>query len=172
MKIVWKRQKLIYSSNLTHLEILNYYSLSNKKFNCIARLFPNIVHLDLNFNTGFNDKTLNRIAETYPNLKYLNLQKSRYISHNSGIVTDKGLCAIARSCHKLEYLNIFYRTEIIEISICSIIYSCLRLQHLEFSYCKVTNEIIKEIANLCLNLKYLKLEGCDNISKEAVDQLV
>ena len=171
MKIVRKRQKPVYSSNLTHLEISNYHPLSDKKFNCIARLFPNIVHLDLNFSTGFSDKTLNRVAETYPNLKYLNLQKSRYKSPNDGKVTDKGLCAIARSCHKLEYLNISYHTEIIGISICDIIHSCPRLQHLEFSYYEVTNEIIKEIASSCLNLKYLKLEGCD-VSKEAIGQLV
>ena len=87
-------------------------------------------------------------------------------------MTDKGLCAIARSCHKLEYLNISCHTEIIGISICDIIHSCPRLQHLKFSYCEVINKIIKEIASLYLNLKYLKLEGCDNISKEAVDQLI
>ena len=172
MKIVRKRQKPVYSSNLTHLEISNYHPLLDKKFNYIAHLFPNIVHLDLNFSTGFSDKTLNRVAGTYPNLKYLNLQKSRYECSNGGKVTDKGLCAIARSCHKLEYLNISYHREVIGISICDIIHSCPRLQHLEFSYCEFFNEIIKEIANSCLNLKYLKLEGCDNVSKEAVDQLV
>ena len=31
---------------------------------------------------------------------------------------------------------------------------------------------IKEIACSCLNLKYLDLKGCENISKEAIDQLV
>ncbi|GBB92956.1 hypothetical protein RclHR1_20910001 [Rhizophagus clarus] len=172
MKIVCKRQKPVYSSNLTHLEISNYYPLSDKKFNGFSRIFPNIVHLDLNFSTGFGDKTLNRIAETYPNLKYLNLQKSGFVTFNGGGVTDKGLCAIARSCLKLEYLNISYRTEITWISICDIIHSCPRLQHLNFSYCGVTNEIIKEIGSSCLNLKYLKLEGCDIVSKEAIDQLV
>src|SRR5256714_6269214 len=172
MKIVRKRQKPVYSSNLTHLEISNYHPLSDKKFNCIARLFPNIVHLDLNFSTGFSNKTLNRVAETYPNLKYLNLQKSKYKNPNDGKVIDKGLCAIARSCHKLEYLNISCHTEIIGISICDIIHSCPRLQHLEFSYCEFTNEFIKKIASLCLNLKYLKLEGCDNVSKEAIGQFV
>jgi hypothetical protein len=30
---------------------------------------------------------------------------------------------------------------------------------------------IEEIASLCLNLKYLNLEGCYKISKKAVDQL-
>ncbi|PKY59766.1 hypothetical protein RhiirA4_550460 [Rhizophagus irregularis] len=147
MKIVCKRQKPVYSSNLTHLEILNYYPLSDKKFN------------------GFS-------PETYPNLKYLNLKKSGFITFNGGRVTDKGLCAIARLCLKLEYLNISYRTEITWISICDIIHSCPRLQHLDFSYCGVTNEIIKEIGSSCLNLKYLKLEGCDIVSKEAIDQLV
>ena len=117
--------------------------------------------------SGFSDKILNQVAETYPNLKYLNLQKSRYECFNGRKVTDKGLCAIARSCHKLEYLNISCHTEIIGISICDIIHSCPRLQHLEFSYCKFTNEIIKEIASSYLNLKYLKLEGCD-VSKEAL----
>ena len=77
-----------------------------------------------------------------------------------------------QSCYKLEYLNITYHTEITELSICDIIHSCLGLQHLNLSYCEVTNKIIKEIACSCLNLKYLNLEGCDNISKEAVDQLV
>ncbi|UZO27419.1 uncharacterized protein OCT59_019616 [Rhizophagus irregularis] len=172
MKIVCKRQKPVYSSNLTHLEISNYYPLSDKKFNGFSRIFPNIAHLDLNFSTGFGDKTLNRIAETYPNLKYLNLQKSGFVTFNGGGVTDKGLCAIARSCLKLEYLNISYRTEITWISICNIIHSCPRLQHLDFSYCGVTNEIIKEIGSSCLNLKYLKLEGCDIVSKEAIDQLI
>src|ERR1051325_954631 len=170
MKIVCKKQKPVYSSNLTHLEISNYYPLSDKKFNGFSRIFPNIVHLDLNFSTGFGNKTLNRIAETYLNLKYLNLQKSGFVTFNGGGVTDKGLCAIARSCLKLEYLNISYRTEITWISICDIIHSCPRLQHLDFSYCGVTNEIIKEIGSSCLNLKYLKLEGCD-VSKEALISL-
>ena len=172
MKIVCKRQKPVYSSNLTHLEISNYHPLSDKKFNCIARLFPNIVHLDLNFSTGFSDITLNRIAESYSNLKYLNLQKDMYVSCNMGIITGKDLYAIARSCHKLEYLNISHRTDICEQSICNVIRSCPRFQQLDLSYCRITDTIIEEIAGSCLYLKYLNLRGCYKISKEAVDQLI
>ena len=95
MKIIGRKQKPVYSLNLTQLEISYYYPLSDKKFNGIAYLFPNIVHLDFNYSTGFSDKTLNRIAESYPNLKYLNLQKDKYISCNTGIITDKGLNTIA-----------------------------------------------------------------------------
>ncbi len=165
MKIVRKRQKPVYSSNLTHLEISHYRYLSDKKIKGIVCLFPNIVHLDFNFSTGFSDKTLNRIAESYPNLKYLNLQKDEYVSCNMGIITGEGLYAIARSCHKLEYLNISHRTDICGQSICNVIRSCPRLQQLDLSYCKFTDVTIKEIASSCLNLKYLNLEGCYKISK-------
>ena len=30
---------------------------------------------------------------------------------------------------------------------------------------------IKEIARSCLNIKFLALDGCENISKKAIDQL-
>ena len=95
-----------------------------------------------------------------------------YVSCNISIITGKGLYAIARSCHKLEYLNISHRTDICEQSICNVICSCPRFQQLDLSYCRITDTIIEEIAGSCLNLKYLNLEGCNNISKEAVDQLV
>ena len=159
MKIVCKRQKPVYSSNLTHLEISHYRQLWDKKIKGIMCLSPNIIYLDFNFSTGFSDKTLNRIAESYPNLKYLNLQKDEYVSCNMGIITGEGLYAIARSCHKLEYLNISHRTDICGQSICNVIRSCPRLQQLDLSYCKFTNVTIKEIASSYLNLNILIWKG-------------
>ncbi|RGB21355.1 hypothetical protein C1646_778261 [Rhizophagus diaphanus] len=44
--------------------------------------------------------------------------------------------------------------------------------HLSLRFCQITDITIKEIASSCLNLKYLNLEGYNNISKEAIDQLV
>src|SRR5438034_1818185 len=85
---------------------------------------------------------------------------------------DKGLCAIANSCHKLEYLNISNRTEFSEISTCNVIRSCPRLQQLDLGFCGISDITIEEIARSCPNLKYLNLRGCYKISKEAVDQLV
>ena len=76
------------------------------------------------------------------------------------------------SCHRLEYLNISNRREYSETSICNVIRSCPRIQQLDLSFCQITDITIKEIVGSCLNLKYLNLEGCNNISKEAVDQLV
>ncbi|PKB92671.1 hypothetical protein RhiirA5_443829, partial [Rhizophagus irregularis] len=98
---------------------------------------------------------------------------SQYI-HFTGITgkNDIGLTAIAELCHKLEYLNISNHTEFSEQSICNIIRSCPRLQHLYLGFCEITDITIKEIARSCLNIKYLNLEGCIYISKEAVDQLI
>ncbi|CAI2161543.1 18876_t:CDS:1 [Funneliformis geosporum] len=85
---------------------------------------------------------------------------------------DRVLWRIAQSCHKLEYLNIVFRTKINEYSICGIIYSSPKFQHLDITFCEITDITIKEIASSCLNLKYLDLKGCESISKETVDQLV
>ena len=140
IKLVCRKQKPVYSSNLTHLKISYYDPLLDKKINDIVRLFPNIIYLDFDNSIGFSDKALNQIAESYPNLKYLNLRKNKYIRYH-GIITDKGLCAIARSCHKLEYLNISH-------------------------YTVITNITIEEIASSCLNLKYLDLEDVIKLAKK------
>ncbi|RIA93023.1 hypothetical protein C1645_819958 [Glomus cerebriforme] len=167
IKLVCGKKQPVYSLNLTHLEISYYHPLSDKKINNIVCLFPNIIHLDFRKSTGYSDKALNRIVESYPNLKHLNLGKDKYVSSHAGIITDKGLFALANACHKLEYLNISHRIEITRTSISSIIRSCPRLQELILSFCGITDVIIGEIACSCLNLKYLDLEGCYKISKEA-----
>ena len=146
IKLVCEKKQLVYSLNLTQLEISYYHPLSDKKINNIVRLFPNIIHLDFGKSTGYSDKALNRIAESYPNLKYLNLGKDKYVSSHAGIITDKGLFALANACRKLEYLNISHRIEITGTSISSIIRSCLRLQELVLSFCRITDVIIGEIA--------------------------
>src|ERR1051325_479589 len=164
----WGGRKPIYSSKLTHLKI-SHYRLSNKKIKGIVQMFPNVIHLDFEGSMDCTGKILKLIAKSYPNLEYLNISA---ICGSFNSENDKGLCAIANSCYKIECLNISRRTEFSETSICSVIRSCPRLQHLDLSFCKITNITIKEIAGSCLNIKYLNLEGCNNISKEAVDQLV
>jgi hypothetical protein len=135
---------------------------------------PNITHLDFENSIGFSNRVLELIAGLYPNLKYLNLcddQSGDYMSFRAREVDDLGLWKIARSCHKLEYLNLSHRTEFTEISICNIIHSCSDLQHLNLTFCEITDITIEEIARSCLNLKYLDLKGCYNVSKEAIAQL-
>ena len=162
-------RKPVYSSKLTHLKITHYHSLSNKKIKGIVHTFPNIIHLDFEGSMNCTGKVLKLIAESYPNLEYLNISAlpGSFRSEN-----DIGLSAIAQSCHKLEYLNISIRKEFSEISICNVIRSYPRFQQLDLSYCVITDITIEEIARSYLNLKYFDLEGCYNISEEAVDQLI
>jgi hypothetical protein len=149
MKIIREKQKRVYCSIVTHLEIPDYH-LSDKKFKSIVGLFSNIIHLNLHHSVRFSDNTLNRIAESYPNLKYLNL--GGYDGNR--LITDKGLYAIADSCYKLEYLNIFSRKEFSEIAIWNVIHSCLRIQEFVIYECKISNRTIKEI-ELYLKIKYI-----------------
>src|SRR2546421_1979081 len=175
IRIVRRKQTPVYCSNVTHLEISYYHSLSDKKIISIVHSCPNIVHLSFINSIGFSNRALELIAGSYPNLKYLNLcddQSGGFMSFRVREVDNGGLWRIAKTCHKLEYLNIAYRTEITEHSICDIIRSSPKLRHLDISFCEITDMTIKEVARLCLNLKYINLRGCSNISKEAVDQLV
>ncbi|PKY29526.1 RNI-like protein [Rhizophagus irregularis] len=169
IKLVRRKQKPVYCLNVIHLEISYYHSLSDKKIISIVHSCPNIIHLSFKNSVGFSNRALELIAGSYPNLKYLNLCDDR--SFRTREVDDEGLWKIAKSCHKLEYLNIDYLTEITEHSICGIIRSNPKLQHLDLSYCKITDVTIEEIARSCLKLKYLNLRGCVNISKKAIDQL-
>jgi hypothetical protein len=173
IKLVRRKQTPVYCSNVTHLEISYYHSLSDKKIISIVHSCPNIVHLSFINSIGFSNRALELITGSYPNLKYLNLcddQSGGFTSFRVREVDDGGLWRIAKTCHKLEYLNIAYRTEITEHSICGIIRSSPKLRHLDISFCEITDMTIKEVARLCLNLKYINLRGC-YISKEALDQL-
>src|SRR3989337_2935115 len=178
--ILWKRIELKGKDLCPGQSLPNDYNYLAKdhprlnKFIRIEHSCPNIVHLSFINSIGFSNRALELIAGSYPNLKYLNLCDDRsggFRSFRTLEVYDLDLWKIAQSCHKLEYLNISYRTEFLEPLICNIIRSCPKLQHLSLRFCQITDITIKEIAGSCLNLKYLNLEGCNNISKEAVDQL-
>ncbi|GES86471.1 hypothetical protein GLOIN_2v1763772 [Rhizophagus clarus] len=174
IKLVRRKQKPVYCSNVIHLEISYYHSLSDKKIISIVHSCPNIIHLSFKNSVGFSNRALELIAGSYPNLKYFNLcvnQSGNYMSSRAREVDDRGLWRIAKSCHKLEYLNLAYRTEITEHSICGIVRSNPKLQHLDITYCGIISDMsTKEVARSCLNLKYINLRGC-YISKEALDQL-
>src|SRR5688572_17363237 len=140
IKLVRRKQTPVYCSNVTHLEISYYHSLSDKKIISIVHSCPNIVHLSFINSIGFSNRALELIAGSYPNLKYLNLCVDRsggFRSFRTLEVYDLDLWKIAQSCHKLEYLNISYRTEFLEPLICNIIRSCPKLQHLSLRFCQL-----------------------------------
>src|SRR3954452_9581527 len=118
IKLVRGKQTPVYCSNVTHLEISYYHSLSNKKIISIVHSCPNITHLSFKNSIGFSNRVLELLASSYPNLKYLNLcddQSGSYVSLRVREVYDLGISAIANSCHKLECLNISGRIEFTKI---------------------------------------------------------
>ncbi|GES89914.1 hypothetical protein GLOIN_2v1848414 [Rhizophagus clarus] len=163
--------------------------ITDKSISCILNSCPNLRNLDISHSKGdikdasmliqrclsieylefagvmalWDDALIVAIIRASPNLRHLD------ISHND--IGDEVTEALAHTCHKLEYLDISCCTFISELSICNVIRSCPKLQHLSLGCCNITSTTIKEIARSRPNLKFLDLEGCRNISKEAMDQL-
>ncbi len=73
IKLVREKQKPVYCSDVTYLEISYYHSLQNEKIIGIVHSYPNIIHLDFKNSIGFSNRVLELIAGSYLNLKYLNL---------------------------------------------------------------------------------------------------
>src|SRR5436853_346345 len=73
IKLVRRKQTPVYCSNVTHLEISYYHSLSDKKIISIVHSCPNITHLSFINSIAFSNRVLELIAGSYSNLKYLNL---------------------------------------------------------------------------------------------------
>ncbi|RGB30534.1 hypothetical protein C1646_817871 [Rhizophagus diaphanus] len=151
---------------------------------------------------GITDRSLIKIADSCQVLQEFHfacahLISERFISHilnscpNLRRFSMLGSCQRKNRCDKLveklltvekylniekhlnvEYLDFGRCVYVAETSICNAIHSCPNLQHLNLSFCGITDVTIKEISRSCLYLKYLNLEGCANITKEAIDQLI
>ncbi|CAI2190946.1 11789_t:CDS:2, partial [Funneliformis geosporum] len=83
--------------------------------------------------------------------------------------SDKILNRIAETYPNIKYLNL-QKDEYISCNM-SIITS-EGSSNSTLAFVKLPNITIEAIASSCINLKYLKLEEYDNVSKEAIDQLV
>jgi hypothetical protein len=93
--------------------------------------------------------------------------KLRHLEISSNDICDK--VTVSHKCHKLKYFDLNCCSFISELLICNVIHSCPKLQHLNLGYCNITSMIIRKIAYSCLNLNSLDLEGCENISKKAMN---
>ena len=83
-------------------------------------------------------------------------------------ITDKGLYVIARSCCKLEYLNISYCRNISDKSLFEIAGRCHALQEFHFAEaCWITDKSISCIINSCPNLRKLDIAYSKGDVKDA-----
>ncbi|CAG8849959.1 34830_t:CDS:1, partial [Gigaspora margarita] len=135
-----------------------------KDASILVQMHLKLEYLDFAHVMAFrNDSLIVAIIRSSPNLKHFN------ISGND--IGDEVVEAVAGTCHELEYLDLGGCGFITQPSICNVIRSCPKLHHLDLGFCDITNEAIREIARSCLNLKFLGLEGCKNISEKLVKQL-
>ncbi|CAJ0651598.1 2440_t:CDS:2 [Entrophospora sp. SA101] len=172
--------------NLRHLTISNCHGFSSKTIGKI--IYPNLLFLKFYNNAikaskphHIKDKTICGIASLCPNLTYLYLGYSNNIS-------DISVIEIAKSCKKIEYINIggsaishpnmlsfsFADEEgkfdmdniaVSDTSVRIIADSCPKLQYLNVSWRHISDESICVIAQLCPELEQLYLEGCDITDK-------
>ncbi|CAI2189118.1 4552_t:CDS:2, partial [Funneliformis geosporum] len=155
--------KYINSGTATqYLEKISQSKRSVKDASMLIQRCLNIEYLDFSVTMAlWNDELIIAIIKGSPNLRHLE------IGHND--IGDEVTEVLAYSCYKLEYLNLGGCVFVSEASICNVIRSCLKLQHLNLSYCNITSMTIRKITRLSLNLKFLDLDGCENISKKVMD---
>ena len=161
--------------------------ITDKSISCILNSCPNLRNLNIAYSKE-DVKDASTLMRRRFNIEYLDFSEaialwdneliiaiikgSLNLSHleiNGNDIVDRVTEALAHSCHKLEYLDLSCCEFVSKPSICNVIRSCPKLQHLSLRYCNITSTIIKEIARSYLNLKFLDLEGCKNISKKAMD---
>ncbi|PKY27412.1 hypothetical protein RhiirB3_443116 [Rhizophagus irregularis] len=161
IELVCGKQKPIYSSKLTHLEIPYYNPLSSKKIEGILKAYPNVRYLNLCSSGIMGDKALCGMVESCRKIEYLN------ISFCQGI-TDRSLIKIADSCQALQKFHFACAHLISERFISYILNSCPNL--LRFSIpgsCRRKNRCDILVEKLLTIEKYLNVEK--HLSVEYLD---
>ncbi|CAG8485074.1 33403_t:CDS:2 [Gigaspora margarita] len=197
--IVNCRKKASSYPNLKHLNLWDNRMITDEGLCQIAQSCNKLEYLNIFYCNGITDKSLNKIAKSCYNLREFYFSEAYWITDKSishilnlctnllsldilssrGKIKDAGI--LVQTHLKLEYLNFAYVMAFWDDSlicgfitkplVCNVIQSCPKLQHHKLGFCNISDTTIKEIACSCLNLKYLNLEGCKNISKKVVKQL-
>ncbi|RIA92731.1 hypothetical protein C1645_820232 [Glomus cerebriforme] len=157
------KHKPAYVSNLNHLEITYYHSLSDKKIKTIVDTFPNIIHLDFKNSIGFaiTDKGLCAIIGSCRKLEHLNISYC-------GNISDKSLFEIAENCHNLQEFHFAETRRITDKSICCILNSCPNLRKFDIAYSKGEIKDASTLMQRCLNIEYLDFAGVMALQNDAL----
>ncbi|CAG8773232.1 10427_t:CDS:10, partial [Dentiscutata erythropus] len=176
IELVCGKQKPIYSSKLTHLEIPYYNPLSSKKIEGISiKAYPNLRYLNLCSSDIMGDKALCGMVGSCRKIEYLN------ISFCQGI-TDRSLIKIADSYQALQEFHFACAHSISERFISHILNSCPNLRRFSIpGSCRRKNRCDILVEKLLTVEKHLNVEkhlsveyldfGCYKISKRAVNKL-
>ncbi|CAJ0902112.1 3236_t:CDS:2 [Entrophospora sp. SA101] len=83
-------------------------------------------------------------------------------------IKDKTICGIASLCPNLTYLYLGYSNNISDISVIEIAKSCKKIEYINIGGSGITDVSLKEIAHLCPNLRHLHLSNCEKITDDGI----
>ncbi|KAJ1666098.1 hypothetical protein EV178_002654 [Coemansia sp. RSA 1646] len=128
----------------------------------------NITSLDLDLCQHIGDSHFLKLFVDNPHLS----EKLTHLDLDEVMLMDQTIGAIIRMLPKLKYLHLS-ETNAGPLT-CKAIGSCLTdLQYLELSRCiDIDDSCIETIAEKCKSLSYLKIQGCDNIITDDVEELM
>ena len=93
-------------------------------------------------------------------------------------IADKTLKQISKSCPRLIFLSIAGCHRITDAGFTSLVKGCYKLQNLDASFrgsqscAQITSDTMNVIASSCVNLTYLDVISCSNISEASVVSVV
>ncbi|CAJ0830016.1 7824_t:CDS:2 [Entrophospora sp. SA101] len=132
----------------------------------IRGLCPNLRHLTISNCHGFSSKTIGKII--YPNLLFLKFYNNAIKASKPHHIKDKTICGIASLCPNLTYLYLGYSNNISDISVIEIAKSCKKIEYINIGGSGITDVSLKEIAHLCPNLRHLHLSNCEKITDDGI----
>jgi len=109
------------------------------------------------------------VASGSKKLKSLDL--GCHVAGNSNI-TDEAVLALASKCTKLESLGLNSCYNITDAAVKAVASRCKKLTDLDLMYSSTITDEALAALSACKKLRYLNLEGCDNITDAAVMALV
>ncbi|CAG8615327.1 25322_t:CDS:1 [Dentiscutata erythropus] len=163
-KVVHTRKPL-YISKLTELYI-SRCKVSSGTLYRIRGLCPNLRHLTISNCHVFSSETIGKIV--FPNLIYLKFHNNAINTRKRHHIKDKTICGITSLCPNLTYLYLGYSNNISDISVIEIAKSCKKIEYINIGGLGITDVSLKEIAHLCPNLRHLHLSNCEKITDDGI----
>eukprot|EP00899_Mesostigma_viride_P015777 jgi/Mesvir1/241/Mv13584-RA.1 len=167
-------------------------AVTDAGISAIVRRCPDLRLLEVNYSNGVTDASLMRLAEWCPALEYLGLSGLKLITDasiiaiargcpalrgldlsRSELVTDAALREVANGYNQLEWLRLDYM-EVSSPVLQEVARGCPRLRYLDAQHAGLeglNDEVVKELAAKCTDLRYLTLAPCPNITDAGITAL-
>jgi hypothetical protein len=134
----------------------------------IAYSCPKLCHLYLGESCNITNDGICAMAISHPNMHCFSFADFDFMGRE--INFDTSIRAIARSCHKLKFLNISC-LHITDECISTLVELCRNLEGLNLEGCDISDTSIYAIANSCHNIRNLCIDDCWRVTKVAINTL-